>query len=90
MKNKLETAGIASLIAGLIGLFVFSPVITFGFAYLGGMILNWIVGDGIVNGLNLVFNTERFTNELIPLTCATFATVGRYFKSTNTNNNNSK
>ena len=33
---------------------VFAPVITFGFAYLGGMILDWIVGDKLVNGLNLM------------------------------------
>jgi len=72
---------------GFIGLLVFSPVLVFGFAYLGGMILQWIVGDMITHGLNIVFNTTRFTNDLIPLVCATLATVGKYFKSTNTNNN---
>ena len=92
MKNsKLETVRI-SIISGVvvtfIGLLVFAPVITFGFAYLGGMILDWIVGDKLVNGLNLMFDTTRFTRDLIPLTCATLATIGRYFKSSQTNNNN--
>ena len=63
-------------------------VLTFLFAYLGGMILDWIVGEKLVNGLNLMFDTTRFTRDLIPLTCATLATIGRYFKSSQTNNNN--
>lgn len=93
MKNsKLKTVGIVSIVSGVvvtfIGLLVFAPVITFGFAYLGGMILDWIVGDKLVNGLNLMFDTTRFTRDLIPLTCATLATIGRYFKSNQTNNNN--
>ena len=93
MKNsKLETVGIVSIVSGavvtFIGLLVFAPVITFGFAYLGGMILDWIVGEKLVNGLNLMFDTTRFTRDLIPLTCATLATIGRYFKSSQTNNNN--
>lgn len=92
MKNsKLETVRI-SIVSGVIvtfiGLLVFAPVITFGFAYLGGMILDWIVGDKLVNGLNLMFDTTRFTRDLIPLTCATLATIGRYFKPSQTNNNN--
>ena len=93
MKNsKLETVGIVSIVSGVvvtfIGLLVFAPVITFGFAYLGCMILDWIVGKKLVNGLNLMFDTTRFTRDLIPLTCATLATIGRYFKSSQTNNNN--
>ena len=95
MKNsKLETVGIVSIVSGVvvtfIGLLVFAPVITFGFAYLGGMILDWIVGEKLVNGFNLMFDTTRFTRDLIPLTCATLATIGRYFKSSQTNNNNNK
>ena len=93
MKNSnLEKVGIVSIVSGVvvtfIGLLVFAPVITFGFAYLGGMILDWIVGEKLVNGLNLMFDTTRFTRDLIPLTCATLATIGRYFKSGQTNNNN--
>lgn len=90
--SNLEKVGIVSIVSGVvvtfIGLLVFAPVITFGFAYLGGMILDWIVGEKLVNGLNLMFDTTRFTRDLIPLTCATFATIGRYFKSSQTNNNN--
>lgn len=86
-KNDLEGIGAVSIIIGFIFLLVFSPVFTFALAYLGGMILNWIVGARLVNGLNLMFDTTRFTRELIPLTCATLATIGKYFKSNQTNNN---
>lgn len=71
-------------------LLVFSPVLTFAFAYIGGMILDWLVGEKLVNGLNLMFDTTRFTRDLIPLTCATLATIGRYFKSSTPNPNNDK
>ena len=71
-------------------LLVFAPVMTFVFAYIGGMLLDWMVGEKLVNGLNLMFDTTRFTRDLIPLTCATLATIGRYFKSSMSNSNNSK
>lgn len=86
-KSSLKEVGVVSIITGFIGLFVLSPVLTFGFAYLGGMILNWIVGAKLVDGLNLMFDTTRFARELIPLTCATLATIGRYFKSSQPNTN---
>lgn len=89
-KSGYESLGIVTVIAGFIGLLVFSPILTFEFAYLGGMILDWIVGAKLVNGLNLMFDTTRFTRELIPLTCATLATIGRYFKSSQSNTNKSK
>lgn len=71
-------------------LLVFAPVVTFAFAYIGGSLLDWIVGEKLVNGLNLMFDTTRFTRDLIPLTCATLATIGRYFKSSMSNSNNDK
>ena len=77
--NTLENVGAITLVTGAIGgfiaLLVFAPVLTFGFAYLGGMILDWVVGKYLVNGLNLMFDTTRFTRDLIPLTCATLATI---------------
>ena len=88
--NGLETVGIVAIVGGFIGLLVISPVLTFGFAYLGGMILNLFVGDAVTHGLNVIFDTTRFTTNLIPLTCATLATIGKYFKSSNTNNNKEK
>ncbi len=87
MKNSMENLGWLTAIAGFIGLLVFSPVITFGFAWFGGWILKLCVGNAIANGMNLMFDTTRFTPDFIPLVCATLATIGKYFKSSQTNNN---
>lgn len=86
MKNYSD-AGYAGILIGLIVLLIFSPVITFGFAWFGGWILQMCVGDTIANGLNLMFDTTRFTSDIIPLACATLATIGSYFKSSQTNHN---
>ena len=61
---------------------IISPVLIFAAGYFGGMVLNWFVGAKLVNGLNLMFSTTRFTRDMIPLACATLATIGSYFKST--------
>ncbi len=88
--NKLKAAGIVSAIVGFIALLVFSPVLTFFCGYVGGMLLDWIVGAKLVDGLNLMFDTTRFTRDLIPLTCATLATIGKYFKASQSNTNKSE
>lgn len=91
MKWLKENKDIVGVIAGIIGvvfgLMLIAPILMFGFGYLGGMILSKFVGDSVVNGLNLMFNTSRFTVNDIPLLSATLAMIGSYFKSTQTNNN---
>ncbi len=86
-KHDLSMAAAGALAVGLIGFLVFSPVLTFAFSYLGGMILKACVGKAVADGLNLMFDTSRFTPDFIPLACATLATIGRYFRSTQTDNN---
>ncbi len=39
MKDKLEYLGCFTAVVGMIGVLVFSPVITFGLAWFGGWIL---------------------------------------------------
>ena len=87
MRDKMETLGWITAFVGMIGLLVFSPVFTFGFAWIGGWILKGCVVTTIADGMNLMFNTTRFTPDFIPLACATLATIGKYFKSSQTNNN---
>lgn len=90
MRSKIEALGWFAAFVGMIGLLVFSPVLTFGLAWIGGWILKVCVGSAIANGMNLMFNTTRFTPDFIPLACATLATIGKYFKSSQTNNNNGR
>lgn len=88
--SKMKGLGWMTALVGIIGLIVFSPVITFSFAWMGGWILKVCVGNAIADGMNLMFNTTRFTPDFIPLACATLATIGKYFKSFQTNNNKSE
>lgn len=57
------------------------PIITFAAGCLCGLILKWFVGDIVVNGLNLLFNTTRFVPEMLPTTCGALAVVGSFFKT---------
>lgn len=90
MRRKMESLGCLTVLVGAVGLLVFNPVITFGLAWVGGWILKLCVGNAIADGMNLMFNTTRFTPDFIPLACATLATIGKYFKSSQTNNNKSE
>lgn len=63
-------------------LIFFGSLIYFAAGYLDGLILKWIIGGTVVNGLNLLFNTTRFTADTIPLACGTLALVCSFFKNT--------
>ncbi|MGM1044745.1 MAG: hypothetical protein ACQEXX_01225 [Bacillota bacterium] len=90
MKNKSIFEGIGIFVSAIIlvaiALFL-QPVIYVGFGYLGGLVVKWIFGGMIVEGMNGVFGTDRFTPGMIPVVAATLAFIGSYFKSSNTNNN---
>ncbi len=86
MNNKVWKTVVAILaIVGsvaLIVLLIFAiPIIGFGLGYLTGWILQVSIGGAVAEGLNIVFNTDRFTPEMIPLFCATMGMIGGFFKS---------
>lgn len=56
------------------------PILSFFGGYVTGAILEWAVGDMLVNGLNLLFNTTRFRPDMIPIICGALAVVGSFFK----------
>lgn len=56
------------------------PIITYLCGFVTGMILDLIVGDSLISGLNLLFNTTRFSNEMIPFICGALAVIGSFFK----------
>ena len=57
------------------------PLLSFGGGYLTGLILKWIIGDAVVNGMNLLLNTTRFTPDMLPVVCGALGTIGSFFKS---------
>ena len=92
MNNKVWETLVAILaIVGsvaLIVLLIFAvPIIGFGLGYLTGWILQVSIGGAVAEGLNIVFNTDRFTPEMIPLFCATMGMIGGFFKSKLINKN---
>ena len=67
-------------LAAIILIFII-PILSFAEGYLMGLILKWIIGGAVVDGLNLLFNTTRFTADTIPITCGALALMGSFFKS---------
>ena len=59
------------------------PLIYFASGCLTGLVLKWIVGDAVTNGLNLLFNTTRFTADMLPIVCGALGVVGSFFKNSN-------
>ena len=57
------------------------PVLSFFGGYVTGLVLAWAVGDMFIEGLNILFNTTRFSTDMIPIVCGALAVVGSFFKS---------
>lgn len=79
--KKYSDGSIVAWIVTIIVLCIFDPVLYFGLAYFGGWIMELCIGNTIANGLNLMFDTTRFTPDIIPLACGTLATIGSFFKT---------
>lgn len=76
-----ETAGCLTWIITLILLVILGPVLNYFFGWLTGVILQWLIGDTVVNGMNYLFNTTRFTTDMLPTICGTLGVIGSFFKS---------
>lgn len=76
MKDCIE------LIIGIIILCIIKPIIIFGAGWFGDWILMNIVGGAVATGLNTLFETTRFTPDIIPIVCGTLAVIGNFFKTT--------
>lgn len=73
--------GCLSVLVTLIVTIIIAPILCFLGGYVSGLILNWTVGGFVVNGLNLMLNTTRFTADKLPIICGALAVVGSFFKS---------
>ena len=77
-----ETADCLTWIITLILLVILGPVLNYFFGWLTGVILQQLIGDTVVNGMNYLFNTTRFTTDMLPTICGTLGVIGSFFKST--------
>lgn len=69
------------IISIIIAMFIM-PILIFLAGAISGLILKWIIGRVVVDGLNLIFNTTRFSTDKIPIVCGTLAVIGSFFKTT--------
>ena len=81
MKNNF--IGCIGVIATLV-MVILCPVLYYFSGWITGHILSLLIGDTIVNGLNYVFNTNRFTVYMLPKICGTLGVIGSFFKNTST------
>lgn len=77
-----ETMGCFACIIILVLLVILGPVLSYFCGWLTGVILQWLIGDTVVNGMNYLFNTTRFTTDMLPTICGTLGVIGSFFKST--------
>lgn len=78
MKNSI---GCFTLIVAGIALVILGPVLYYFCGWITGHILSWFIGDTIINGINYLFNTTRFTVDKLPMLCGTLGVIGSFFKS---------
>ena len=78
MENKTELAGV---IIAFVILFIFGPAFGALLGWLGGFLIELVLGAKPTEWLNLTFNTDRFAKGDLPKITAVLAIIGSYFKS---------
>lgn len=81
--DRLGCVGLIFISLLSIVVIIFSPVIAFGITYFIGWIMSLCIGDVVTNGLNMIFATDRFTPEVIPLFYGTMGLIGSFFRKSN-------
>lgn len=80
---------ITAVLIVIVGM-ILGPVLYYFGGWITGHILSWLIGDTIVNGMNYLFNTTRFTTDMLPITCGTLGVIGSFFKSSTSTRSNNK
>ena len=78
MEKVLGSIGAAIAVAGA---FVLILPLSILFGYIAGLIIKLFFGSLIANGLNLLFDTQRFSPDSIPMVTATLSVLGGYLKT---------
>ena len=85
---KDELLGCLGSIVLLIMVVIICPMLYYFGGWITGHILSWFIGDTIVDGLNYLFNTTRFTVNMLPTICGTLGVIGSFFKNTSATTSN--
>lgn len=76
MKHKISVGCLSAIVIALL-----MPIIWFGCGFVAGFVLELLVGNAFVDGLNLIFNDTRFTADMLPILCGTLSVIGSFFKT---------
>ena len=77
-----ETMGCFAWVIVIVLVLILGPVLYYFGGWITGHILKWFIGDTVVSGMNYLFNTTRFTADMLPTICGTLGVIGSFFKST--------
>jgi hypothetical protein len=83
-----ELIGCTSALIVALVVLIFAPALYYFGGWITGHLLSWIIGDTVIYGLNYLFNTNRFTIDMLPTICGTLGVIGSFFKSTTTTSSN--
>ena len=63
---------------------IIGPIAYYFCGYICGIILEWLIGNAITNGLNYIFDTTRFAPDMLPIMCGTANVIASFFKTPST------
>lgn len=78
---KKTIAGCLESLLALIVIFIICPLLSYFFGWVTGHILKFFIGNIVINGMNYLFNTTRFTTDMLPTICGTLGVIGSFFRS---------
>lgn len=78
---KKTIAGCLASLLALIVVFIICPLLSYFCGWVTGHILKFFIGNIVINGMNYLFNTTRFTTDMLPTICGTLGVIGSFFRS---------
>lgn len=78
---KKEDSGCFAWLVVIVLILIFGPVFYYFCGWLTGLLLQMWIGDIVIDGMNYLFDTNRFTVDMLPTICGTLGVIGSFFKS---------
>lgn len=88
-----KNSGVGEIVGGvllLIVLLIFAPWISYWLSYFGGWITSLVVGATLCDALNTLFDTTRFTPDMLPQMAGALGWIGSFFKSISSTTSNKR
>lgn len=93
MSNKKDFELIPTII-GFIGIIIFAilatPFLYFACGYFAGWVSKIIIGVPLCRALNVLFNTDYFVKEMLPLIGGALGWIGSFVRTSTSSNKNKK